>query len=211
MEEAGADADLALGGVIMDRAVAMRVLLRRWGVQLKDLGQGDPCERVADYGLRCELGEGGWSGMRFFDRPALINLASGEDSDGFAAVGALDTELATLDLVEGNQRVPVAALDAHWNGEYLLLWQPPPVGSGVIGPSSSGEPVRWLRKLLSQIPELSVKATDSGIFDRGLRDSVRRFQELQGLKTDGVAGPRTLIRLHNAVAMPEIPRLGAAP
>lgn len=211
VEEAGADADLALGGVIMDRAAAMRVLLRRWGVQLKDLGQGDPCERVADYGLRCELGEGGWSGMRFFDRPALIHLASGEDSDGFAAVGALDTELATLDLVEGNQRVPVAALDAHWNGEYLLLWQPPPVGSGVIGPGSSGEPVRWLRKLLSQIPELSVKATDSGIFDRALGDSVRRFQELQGLKTDGVAGPRTLIRLHNAVAMPEIPRLGAAP
>jgi general secretion pathway protein A len=40
---------------------------------------------------------------------------------------------------------------------------------------------------------------------------VRRFQELQGLSIDGVAGPKTLIRLHNAVAMPEIPRLGTVP
>jgi len=203
----GTDSALTLDGITMDRAAAMKVLLRRWGIQLKDLGQGDPCERVTDYGLRCELDQGGWNSMRFFDRPALIKLAFDDGSDGFAAVAALDTEFVTLDLGEGSERLPIAALDAHWSGEYLLLWQPPPFGRGVIGPAASGEPVRWLRKLLSQVPELSVKATDSGTYDQALRESVRRFQELQGLKTDGVAGPKTLIRLHNAVAMPEIPKL----
>lgn len=211
VNEARTDSDLALEDVTMDRVAAMKVLLRRWGVELKDLGQGDPCERVADYGLRCEIDRGGWSRMRFFDRPALIELTSAKGGEGFAAVGALDTELVTLDLDEGNELVSVAALDPYWNGEYLLLWQPPPVGNGVISRGSSGEPVRWLRKLLSQIPELSVEATDSGNFDRALGDAVRRFQELQGLKVDGVAGPKTLIRLHNAVGMPEIPRLSTAP
>jgi general secretion pathway protein A len=81
----------------------------------------------------------------------------------------------------------------------------------VISPSSSGVAVRWLRKLLSQVPELAVDAADSGIFDRGLGEAVRRFQELEGLEIDGVAGPKTLIRLHSAVAMPEIPRLAPAP
>jgi general secretion pathway protein A len=71
--------------------------------------------------------------------------------------------------------------------------------------------VRWLRKLLSQVPDLAVKATDSGTFDQALVSAVRRFQGLEGLKIDGVAGPKTLIRLHNAVAMPEIPRLNPAP
>ena len=36
-------------------------------------------------------------------------------------------------------------------------------------------------------------------------------QEREGLEKDGVAGPKTLIRLHSAVAMPEIPRLAPAP
>jgi general secretion pathway protein A len=211
LEDENAAPNFAIGDTTMDRAAAMKVLLRRWGLQLNDLGQGDPCERVMNYGLRCEFDRGGWSGMRFLDRPALIKLEVEDGSNGFAAVGALDTDLVTLDLIEGAERVPVAALDEYWDGEYLLLWQPPPFGTSVIGPGSSGEPVRWLRKLLSQVPDLAVKATDSGIFDRTLADTVRRFQELEGLDIDGVAGPKTLIRLHNAVAMPEIPRLGPVP
>jgi general secretion pathway protein A len=211
LEEDAPHPELALGGLTMDRASAMRVLLRRWGVELNDLGDGDPCQRVTDYGLRCELDQGGWSGMRFFDRPALIRLAADEGADGYAAVGAFDDEKVTLDKLEGSERVPVAVLDDYWNGEYLILWQPPPVGTGVISPSSAGEDVRWLRKLLSQVPDLAVDATDSGIFDQALGKVVRRFQELEGLEIDGVAGPKTLIRLHSAVAMPEIPRLAPAP
>ncbi len=206
-----AEPELSLDRMIMDRSAAMKVLLRRWGVELKDLGQGDPCDRVTDYGLRCELDQGGWNRMRFFDRPALIKLETAEGRDGFAVVGALDADLVTLDLVEGEERAPVAALDDYWDGEYLLLWQPPPVGSGVIARGSSGEPVRWLRKLLSQIPDLAVEATDSGLFDKELDDAVRRFQGREGLHIDGKAGPKTLIRLHNAVAMPAIPRLSVTP
>jgi general secretion pathway protein A len=191
----------------MDRPTAMKVLLRRWGVELKDLGAGDACRRVTDFGLVCETGEGGWPGLRLHDRPALIRLEMGETEGAYAAVGALDDDQVTLDLVEGSEPVPTEVVDGLWDGEFLLLWQPPPVGTGVIGPGTSGEAVRWLRKLVAQVPELSLEATSSGAYDAALRNAVRRFQEREGLEVDGIAGPKTLIRLHNAVGMPAIPRL----
>jgi general secretion pathway protein A len=203
--------ELALGDLTMDRESAMRALLRRWSVDLEDLGPGDPCERVKDYGLSCELARGGWNSMRLFDRPALIELEGADLGDRYAAIGGLDGENATLDLSKGSRRIPIASLDEYWDGEYLVLWQPPPVGGTMIGPGSSGEPVRWLRRLLSQVQELAFEATDSGTFDRALGEAVKTFQEREGLKIDGVAGPKTLIRLHNAVGMPDIPRLEPTP
>ena len=210
MEEATPVAVPSVGDMTMDRKTAMMVLLRRWDLNLKEL-KGDPCVRVMDYGLRCELVQGGWSSLRYVDRPALIKLATNDADDGYAVVGGLDSELATLDLMTGSESVPIAVLDESWDGEYLILWQPPPVGTGVIGPSSIGEAVQWLRNLLSNVPELAVDASESGLYDQALREAVRRFQKLEGLETDGIAGPQTLIRLHNVLAMPEIPRLKPAP
>ncbi|MCG6862045.1 MAG: AAA family ATPase [Chromatiaceae bacterium] len=199
--------DLVLSDMVMDRASAMRVLLRRWGIELKDLGQGDPCIRVRDYGLRCERDSGGWDRMRFFDRPALVRLVTEDLREVYLVIGALDAEAATLELTEGSRRVNLASLDQYWDGEYLMLWQPPPVGGVMIGPGSVGESVRWLRKLLSQVPDLDFEDTGSGTFDKTLGEAVRGFQAREGLETDGVAGPKTLVRLHSVVGMPEIPGL----
>ncbi|WP_133512509.1 ExeA family protein [Candidatus Thiosymbion oneisti] len=210
-EAAGPGEDLILADIAMDRASAMRVLLRRWGVEPAGLGPGDPCVRVMDYGLRCEFDGGGWSRMRFFDRPALIELVTEDLSERYLVIGGLDAEAAVLDLDEGSRRVSLATLDDVWDGDYLLLWQPPPVGGAIIGPGSRGEPVRWLRKLLSQVPDLAVEAIGSGVFDPALDEAVRRFQKREGLKIDGIAGPKTLIRLHNVVGMPEIPKLAPVP
>lgn len=209
MEEVPPEKELVLGDLTMDRTAAMKVLLRRWGLTLKDL-KGDPCTRVMDYGLRCEPVQGGWSSVRFFDRPALIKLEVDDAADRFAAVGGLDEEQVTLDLVDGSEIVPAASLDDRWDGEFLVLWQPPPVGNGIIGPGNSGEEVTWLRKLLAQVPDFDVGVSRSARYDRALGDAVRRFQDREGLTEDGIAGPKTLIRLHNVVDMPEIPRLEPA-
>jgi len=47
---------------------------------------------VVDYGLRCEFDGGGWSRMRFFDRPALIELVTEDLSERYLVVGALTAE-----------------------------------------------------------------------------------------------------------------------
>ncbi|MBK1702802.1 AAA family ATPase [Thiococcus pfennigii] len=193
----------------LGRTEALRVLLRRWGVQVADLDAADPCGRIAAFGLRCQVEEAGtWGNLRFFDRPALLELDAGRGSEGFVALGALAGEIATLDLPDGRSaQIPVADLARRWSGRYLLLWQPPPVGTPLIGPSSSAEAVRWLRQLLAQAPGLGFAGGDSGRFDADLDAALRRFQEGRGLAPDGLAGYRTLIQLHNVVGMPGIPKL----
>lgn len=187
---------------------AMQVLLRRWDVQLERLESGDPCRRVAEFGLRCEREtDGTWGNLRFFDRPALLQLRADGESDALAVLVGLQGDTAILEAAQGRARVPLAELGARWTGDYLLLWQPPPVGTALIGPGSSGEAIRWLRQLLAQAPGLGFSATSSARFDDDLAEALRRFQRGRGLVADGIAGYRTLIQLHNVVGMPGIPRL----
>jgi general secretion pathway protein A len=119
----------------------------------------------------------------------------------------MDAEAVTLAHPEGNARVTRAELNALLSGHYTLVWQPPPMGVASIGAGSSGEAVRWLRKLLSQVPGTGITDTESGVFDAAVGAALRRFQVKYGLNPDGIAGPKTLVQLNNAVGMPGIPKL----
>ncbi len=197
---------------VMDREEALSLLLRRWGVEVTGFdGGSDPCQRIASFGLRCEEEEGDWGHVRFFNRPVLLRVSAAEGGDGFLVLGALADDIAILDRPDQTGRVPLSEINDLWTGEYLLIWQPPPVGVSMIGDGSSGESVRWLRKLLARVPGLELSDTDSGRFDAGLDAALRRFQAGRGLAADGVAGYRTLIQLHNVVDMPGVPKLIEVP
>ncbi len=195
--------------LFLDRETAMRLVLQHWGVALGELGTETPCERIQRFGLACEVDQGGWSRVRDFDRPALLKLQDERGNSGYAALSALQAEYVVLDFPDGPQTIALRDLDPLWTGDYLLIWQPPPIGTQVIGPSASPQAVRWLRKLLAQVPGLGLEDQESGRFDAQLDRAVRAFQQQSGLKVDGIAGPRTLIRLHNAVNMPGPPHLNA--
>ena len=191
---------------------AMGLLLARWGLTLPDLGT-DTCTRLPAYGLRCERDRGTWRQLYALDRPVLLRLrvASGTGlgaGEGYLLLSGMDDDQVTLNGPEIRYRMPKASLKNLLTGDYILVWQPPPVGGvAIIGAGNSGEAVRWLRTLLSKVPELGMKDTESGYFDAALGAAVRRFQVKYGLNPDGIAGPKTLIQLNNAAGMPGIPRL----
>jgi general secretion pathway protein A len=191
----------------LDLTSGLRVLLRRWGLELGDPKSGDPCGRLTAFGLRCERAAGDWVELQGLGLPALIMVSDDAGRSGHLVVGAVAGDQATVDLPEASERFTLAALSEVWDGRYLVVWQPPPFGSGVIGPRSSGDAVRWLRKMLAQLPEQTIPSSDSGRYDRELTEAVREFQASQGLAVDGIAGPRTLIRLGDVLAVPGIPRL----
>jgi general secretion pathway protein A len=196
-----------LGRLAMPEETALRVLLRRWGVVIQDLGGGDPCTRVAALGLRCERERGALSNVRYFDRPVLLRVSDHGGEPRYAALGSLDLDFATLDLETGAQLVPVAGLESVWTGDYTVLWRPPPTGAPLIGPGASTDSIQWLRRLIAQVPDSGLAYVDSGHFDWTLTGALRQFQRSRGLAADGIAGPRTLIQLHNAVGTPGVPRL----
>ncbi len=189
---------------------AMRLLLTLWGLNLKELGPGAPCEQIPAYGLRCERDRGTWRQLYALNRPALLRLrpqpGQGREARYLVLIG-LDADRVTLAHPDGSHQMPRADLKTLLSGSYTLVWQPPPVGTVAISAASSGEPVRWLRKLLSKVPELGVTDTESGTFDAAVGAALRRFQVKYGLNPDGIAGPKTLIQLNNAVGMPGIPKL----
>ena len=200
--------DLLAGGELLAaRDTALRLLLQKWSVELGQLSGREACARLSTFGLECELDRGGWSRVRDYNLPVLLHLQDKEGRDGWAALIGLGENQATLELPGGRETLSLAALDGLWTGDYLLVWQPPPVGGTVIRPGSSGEAVRWLRHLLTQVPALEFKDDGSNKFDRNVEKAVRRFQTQAGLEVDGMAGPRTLIRLATAVDMPGLPKL----
>jgi general secretion pathway protein A len=200
--------DLLAGGELLtERDTALRLLLQRWRVELGNLSGREACARLSTFGLECELDRGGWSRVRDYNLPVLLRLQGQEGQGGWAALVGLGENEATLELPGGRETLSLAALDGLWTGDYLLVWQPPPVGGTVIRPGSSGEAVRWLRHLLTQVPGLDFKDDGGNKFDLSVEKAVRRFQTQAGLEVDGLAGPRTLIRLATAVDMPGLPKL----
>lgn len=196
-----------LARLAMPEETALRVLLRRWGVRIKDLGGGDACARVAALGLRCERERGKLSNVRYFDRPVLLRVGDRSGERRYAALGSLDQDYATLDLETGAELVPVAGLESVWTGDYTVLWRPPPTGAPLIGPGASTDSIQWLRRLIAQVPDSGLAYVDSGRFDATLTGALMEFQRSRGLAADGLAGPRTLIQLNNAAGTPGIPRL----
>jgi general secretion pathway protein A len=196
-----------LARLAMPESDALRLLLLRWGVEVEDLPADDPCARVAAFGLRCERGQGNLGDLRVFDRPALLRVRDSDGARRFLVLVGLDEAFGTLALPSGNELAPLEGIASVASGDYILVWQPPPTGSTLIGPGDAGESVRWLRQLLAKVPASGLPASDSDYYDSGLKRAVRAFQVSRGLVADGIAGPRTLVQLHNAVDLPGIPRL----
>ena len=174
-------------------------------------GRATPADGWRALGLRCEREEGRLSNVRYFDRPVLLRVADRSGARRYLVLGALDESQGTLDLAEGSEPVSVAGIEAIWTCDYTVVWQPPPTGAAVIGPGSSGDSIRWLRRLLSEVPGLGLADNWSGLDDRTLSTGVRQIQSARGLQPDGIAGPRTLIQLQNAVGMTGNPRPMATP
>jgi general secretion pathway protein A len=196
-----------LDRLAMPESAALRLLLKRWGLESDAVGAGAPCARIIAFGLGCEREMGTLANLRYFNLPAVLKVAGPDGAKRFVVLTALDDSEATLDLATGRERVPLAGLERLWTGHYILVWQPPPGGATFITKDSTSEDVLWLRQRLSKVPGLNVLSSDVTRFDAPLDAALRSFQASRGLTPDGVAGPRTLIQLNQAIKMPGIPSL----
>ncbi|MCK7582813.1 MAG: peptidoglycan-binding protein [Chromatiales bacterium] len=200
-------APVSIASLALSESEAMRVLLRRWGLDLRTIGAGDPCSHIRPFGLGCESEQGRLSHVRFFNLPALLRLADQDGTARYLVLGELDVTEATLDRPDGRTRIPLAELESVWSGDYRLIWQLPPGGSTLIRPGAVGDEVRWLRDLVSRVPGLAMLPGPADRYDVTLESALRAFQASKGLTADGVAGPRTFIALYQTIGLDGIPRL----
>jgi general secretion pathway protein A len=178
-----------------DTDAAFSALLARWRYDYAQLPGATGCERAAAAGLRCLAAAGTWNSLRQHDRPAILELVDGQGNRHHVLLAALDDEQAALAFGEQLQRFPLAEIERHWFGKYLLLWRAPLAETDALRLGTRHPAVNWVREALARVQGAPPPATPSDQFDAALDEAVREFQRRHRLPSDGVVGNLTWLQL----------------
>lgn len=176
---------------------ALRELAGLWG---QALGPGEACGSAPAHGLRCFQGRGGLYELRQLDRPAALTLRDGAGAT-HAVLVAMDDDTVTLSVGGAWRRVTVASLAARFDGAFTTFWKAPSAFREYVPAGDSGADVDWIAAQLGMSAGGGAHS-----FDAEMQKRLRAFQAANGLKADGMAGPRTWIRLNQLGGVAE-PRL----
>ncbi|MDM5180750.1 AAA family ATPase [Massilia sp. DJPM01] len=185
-------------------APALRALAALWGVAL---AAGATCEEALKLNLRCHQGKGGLYELRLLDRPAILTLRDGAQVS-YALLTGMDDSHARLDVDGKQQKIDIGALATRSDGSFVTLWVMPRYYRDQVSTGEQGADVDWIASRLAKINGLVPPAADRPLSGQTV-ELLRTFQTRQNLKADGVAGPRTYMRLNQLTGVAE-PRLLAA-
>lgn len=181
---------------------ALWLLVQGWQLPA---GTGDPCAAAQKQQLRCFRSSNSTLALiRQLDRPAVLTLRDGSGRAAYALLDGLSEDHATLRIDGAARTVPLFALADYWRGEFVTFWRTPPGYAGaIVDRRSAAAP--WLAQQLAAARGETL-APHTRFDDATLKGWVHAFQLTQGLPSDGVAGPATLMRLNRAIGAEE-PRL----
>jgi general secretion pathway protein A len=183
-----------------------RNLFQTWGLDYPREGNSDACRNAELSGLLCLNLNSNVDELIETNRPALLTLYNDDNEPFYGTIVNIDKGKATILLGPEKKVVPLHDLQRHWYGRHTILWHPPPGYYRPLQTGHTGPPVTWLAEQLAQIKEYDFPLADEAIFNESLRLRVSDFQKEETLVPDGVAGPRTLIRL-NTLAGLDVPTL----
>jgi general secretion pathway protein A len=204
--EASLDAKLQLASELTSTESALATLLELWGLDYRRGERG--CTQAAEAGYECVFQRGSWSGLRQYDRPAVLNLIDSKGAVHNVVLTAIEGETVELSIGSVAVTHPIDEVSEMWFGQYMLLWRPPNGIAESLGPGSSGQGVVWLRQSLAAIDaRYQTAAASSADFDNDLWEQVRAFQRDHRLDVDGLAGHQTQIIINTLLAPENTPRL----
>ncbi|MFV0438370.1 MAG: AAA family ATPase [Desulfopila sp.] len=174
-----------------------QTLFRCWQMDYQSGERLSPPVFARKNGLYLQTEKGSFGYLRRLNRPAILRLVDLEGNDVFAVLIAIREE--TVVLAKGTDRWQVAIdlLNRQWQGEFTLLWQPPPGYSRVIVPGDRGAVVRWLAQALARLYGRQDGFGEPEVYGGELLQDVKTFQLAEGIQVDGLVGPMTLIRLNS--------------
>jgi len=173
---------------------ALGQLAAKWDVTLEE---GAGCAEAAKRNLRCLQTKGGLEEIRKLDRPVIIKLRDGASLPHNVLLTALDGKSATLVGAQGSETVALDTLDERFDGTFTTFWRAPRSWRDEVKEGDKGPDVDWLARRLAQTNGVRKPRENQPLSGQTLQ-YLREFQAAHDLKTDGVAGPRTFIRLAQA-------------
>jgi len=179
--------------------LAFITLFNHWNLDYRSLSGDKACKRASTQGLACLLRTGTWEDIRRFNRPAVIELVSGDGTQHHLVVTRLQDDVATLAISGQTYKFPLNKINEFWLGQFLLLWQPPMLPVPVIQMGITNDAVIWIRKHLDIIEKVRPPHALSLRFDYALKRRVIAFQRQHKLAPDGVVGEQTMLALQALV------------
>ncbi len=191
-----------------NKIMAYKSLFEQWGTTYDDSKYRSACNQAVTVGLRCLYKQGNLGTLRRLNRPAVLRFIDGEGEEYFAALVGLQDEAAHLMVGGELEVVSIPELERQWTGAYTMLWKMPEGYQGAVLPGKSAIWLPWLNNRLAVIDGQDVNSTiDGDVLQGDLLEKVKDFQHENGLASDGILGPQTIISLNSLVVDSFLPSL----
>jgi len=176
---------------------AYEQLLDVWGISASVASQTSLCSAADQSGLSCQQDSALQLPELFeINRPGLVRIAPSNESQHLYMLSELNDSELLLSNSQGIRRLPPDEFERQWDGEFIYLWPTPAGYKGLVAPGTENpELVSWVQQQLVDILDGYEYIYNGGVYSPLIADSVAEFQTSQGLKADGLLGPRTLLRL----------------
>jgi general secretion pathway protein A len=175
---------------------AFESLLGQWGIT-RQPQDNSPCDLAKTYSLQCLNDIGSLNILRQLNIPAVLKVSGDKGDIFYITLTALKAESAIIKVGTKTEEVSLKDIESRWLGDYTILWQTPPGYKGEVRPGHKGPAVQWLNKELSTIRGHIIQSPENSVYSDELLKEVKKFQLAEGLKPDGIIGPRTVILINN--------------
>ena len=167
------------------------------------------CERAISLRLQCYWGIGTWDEYLILNRPAIIwvDTAAAFGEKQYIVIRSLREGEGVVEIAGNLYKISEPVLRQVWSDRYLLLWQPPVLGSHLISLGDRSDVVLWLRRNIEQFMGRNLISRRIDVFDKSLEGYVKVFQRKHGLVDDGVVGIKTMIVINSLSGEESIPIL----
>lgn len=172
-------------------------LLSIWGVDAEAPSQSLLCEIASRSDLNCQIDEGLQLNELFeINRPSLVTLQISEESSVQYLLVSLTEKTAYLENSSGRHVIAIDQFENQWSKTASYLWRPPFNYSGLLFlMKKDTQAVAWIQQQLGLIYPDYEYIIGGGFYSQAIANVVAKFQAEQGLQSDGLIGPRTILRM----------------
>ncbi len=173
----------------------------------KSIANTIDCKEIKTTGIYCLFGKSSWNNLKALNRPVIMEFTRPKSEKVYALLVGLEKHDKPVFYIDKKTSFPLEQVLNHWNGYYLMLWEPPISAVTTVSPKTSSAAVLWIRNHLATHKKGTTTKSNSTYFDNSLKKVVVKFQKNKHLIPDGIVGPKTFIHLKNTDPLDTSPKL----